>query len=215
MEKWNNKTDDEKVGSAVTLWEDGVYRWRYDLNLYTNPMIFLLVWKIFFFIILGIFVIAMIADAVQWSDFFPDRLLVNLKFFGYITGGMTVLTVIGCLIYAAIMGGKYCVIFEMDDQGINHRQIEFQAEKARKLATVTSLAGVASKNITTVGVGMNASRTEMYSQFDVVKKIIAYPNRHLIKVNGVLDHNQVYVRPEDFEFVHDYIVKHCPQAKRK
>ena len=47
------------------------------------------------------------------------------------------------------------------------------------------------------------------SEFAKVKKVKAYPNKNLIKVNGVLDHNQVYVLKEDFEFVEKYIISRC------
>ena len=203
------------AGERVTRCDDGKYRWVYEVNLFTDPTIFLLVWKIFFFIFLGVFGVIMISDAVQWSDFYPDRLLYDLKFLGYFLFGMTTVVGIACLIYAAVMGGKYCVLFEMDEKGVNHQQTPRQAKKARKLAAVTALAGAASGNLTAAGVGMNAARTEMYSEFSKVRKVKAYPRRHLIKVNGLLEHNQVYAAKEDFAFVRDYIVSHCGNLKEK
>ena len=76
----------ENIGERVTLCEDGKYRWRYDVSLLKNPMIFLLVWKIFFFIFLGIFVVTTIADMVQWGT---KRLAGNLKIWGIVLIGMT------------------------------------------------------------------------------------------------------------------------------
>ena len=66
----------------------------------------------------------------------------------------------------------------------------------------------------TVGVGLNAQRTEMYTEFAKVRKVKAYPRRHLIKVNERLEHNQVFAAKEDFAFVKDYIVSHCPNIKQ-
>ncbi len=197
----------------IQLCDDGVYRWRYDLNLFKTVRIFFLLWKILFFIIIAIFSVALICDAVRFDDFYPDRLMYNLRFFGYFIIGMTVISVLGYLIYAIIMGGKYCVIFEMDEKGINHKQIPAQAEKAKKIAGATMLAGAASGRLSTVGVGMSASRTEMYTEFSRVKKIKAYPSKNLIKVNEKLSHNQVYTKKEDFEFVKDFIVSHCENLK--
>lgn len=201
--------------NTLTPDEDGKYRWTYEMSLLKNPTIFMLIWKIFFLILLGILGFMMIIDAIEWDDFFPDRLLNNLKFMGIFLVGMTVLVAVGYLIYAGMMGWKYIVEFEMDEKGVNHRQIEWQAEKARKIVKKTTMAGALTGNYTTMGVGMNAQRTEMYTEFANVKKVIAYPHRKVIKVNALFNHNQVYVRKEDFEFVNNYIAKRCVNAKIK
>ena len=199
---------------GITLGDDGVYRWYYEMPLLKNPTLFTLVWKIFFFVLLGIFAVTTVVDAIDWGDaFFPEHLLINLRFFGYFLLGMTVVTALGYLLYAAIMGGKYCVSFEMDENGVNHKQIPKQAKKAQKIAAATALAGLAAGRLTTVGVGLNASRTEMYSDFSRTRKVKAYPRLHVIKVNGRLSHNQVYAGKEDFAFVRDYIVSHCENLK--
>ena len=207
------KSQGEKINERVTLCKDGKYRWQYDVNLFTNPTIFLLVWKIFFFILLGILSIVIIHDVTSWKDTLRERLMYDLRFLGYIMLGMTVLVALSYLIYAAIMGGKYCIIFEMDENGINHKQIPEQAKKAKKIAKATMFAGAASGSFSTLGAGMGAARTEMYSDFSRVKRVKAYPRRNLIKVNCVLSHNQVYTHSEDFEFVKNYITTHCPNLK--
>ena len=77
------------------------------------------------------------------------------------------------------------------------------------VSDLTVLAGPAAGNLTTVGVGMNAARTEMYSDFSRVRRVKAYPRRGLIKVNGLLQRNQVYAAPEDFAFVREFIEAHA------
>ena len=201
------------ISPNIVLCGDGKYRWIYEVSLFKNPTIFLLVWKIFFFIVLGIFVFMLIIDAAN-GDLDGERALDTLKFFGIFTGGMTALVAVSYLIYAAVMGGKYIVIFEMDDEGVNHKQLPKQAKKAEAIGMLTALIGLASHNVTTVGVGLNSTRTEMYSGFSTVRKIKAYPRRHLIKVNGLIEHNQVYAAPEDFEFVLGFIRAHVPDRKK-
>ena len=197
----------------VTYCPDGKYRWVYKMSILKNPTIFLMVWKIFFFIIIGIFCLVMFFDWLEWDDFFPDRLLSDLKVMGIFIGGMTALTFISCVIYAAYMGGSYIVEFEMDEHGVVHRQIPAQAAKAQRLARATTLAGAASNNLTTAGIGINSARTEMSSDFSKVKKVKAYPRRNVIKVNETLGHNQVYAKAEDFDLVKDFIIAHCPNLK--
>ncbi len=72
------------------------------------------------------------------------------------------------------------------------------------------LAGLFSRRVTTVGVGLTSARTEMYSEFSLVHEVKAYPLSHMIKVNGRFMHNRVYATPEDFDFVLDYITSRCP-----
>lgn len=207
-------SEGERVSDNITLCPDGKYRWVYEMSLIKNPTIFLTVWKIFFFIITGIFGIIIISDWINWDDFFPDRLLGSLKVFVIFIAGMTVLVWVSCLIYAASMGGKYVVIFEMDEQGVNHKQVVWQAQKAAKLSALTTASGAASGNLTTMGVGLNSVRSEMYSEFSKVRKVKVCPRRHLIKVNERLGHNQVYAAPQDFDFVKEYILSHCTNLKR-
>ena len=155
----------------------------------------------------------MIIDAVEWPAEFGSRILETLKIMGYFLIGMTVIVVVSYLIYAAVMGGSYIVEFEMDGKGISHRQIASQAKKARKIAAATVVAGLAAGRVSTVAAGINSSRTEMYSDFSLVRKVKACPKRNTIKVNAPLSHNQVYALKEDFDFVKDYIISHCPNLK--
>ena len=203
----------EQLNDRVQRGPDGKYRWIGEMNLLTSATIFLLVWKIFFFIILGMFLIFTLVN-IGDSDFWWSGFLGQLKVFGLILAGMTGLTFVGYLVYAAIMGGKYIVQFEMDEQGINHAQIPKQAKKAQKIAGATFLGGAAAGSLTTMGVGLTSARTSMYSDFAHVKKVKCYPNKGLIKVNQTLTHNQVYCRKEDFEFVSKFIIEHCPKVKK-
>ncbi len=206
---------DYRITDRVKPGQDGVYRWIYEMSLLKNPTIFLLVWKIFFFILLAAALIAMIHDAFDYADFFPVIFLQQLKIWGIVFAGMTVLVALGYLLYAAIMGGKYVVLFEMDEKGVNHKQLPKQAKKAEKIAALTVLGGLAAGNPTTVGVGLNSARTEMYSEFRSVRKVKGYPHRGLIKVNGVLSHNQVYVQKDDYDFVKGYIESRCDKINKK
>ena len=197
--------------NKVTLCDDGKYRWVYGINLFKNPMFFLLVWKIFFFIFLGVSAVVLIADAVNWG---MDQALKNLPFLGYVLIGMTAVVGLGYLIYAAIMGGTYTVEFEMDEKGFIHRQIASQAKKAKAIGRATMIAGAASGRVSTIGAGVSAQRTEMYTDFSKVKKVKPYPNRHVIKVKETLEHNQLYASNEDFAFVLNFIVTHCPNVEQ-
>lgn len=191
----------------------GFYRWRYDVNLFKDFSIFFLVWKIFFFIFIGIFAITNIADAIRFDNFFFERLLYNLRFQAYIFIGMNVLTALGYLIYALIMGGKYSIEFAMDDKGILHIQLLYQQDKANAISAQLLLLGLASGGMTAAGVAVNSSRTEMYSEFKKVEKVKVYPKRNLIKLNGKFSRNRIYCKKEDITFVSEYIITRCENLK--
>lgn len=200
------------VTDAVTRQPDGTYTWTYEMSLFKNPTVFFLIWKIFFFIVLGIFVFSTLFE-MNATDFWWSGFLSHAKIFGFVFLGMTALVGVSYLIYAAMMGGKYIVDFTMDEMGVNHSQTPAQAAKARKIGRAAASGGFASGSMSMAGAGMGAQRTEMYSDFSKTRKVKAYPRRHLIKVNGRLSHNQVYVNERDFDFVKDFIVSHCPNLK--
>lgn len=199
----------------VTQDQDGKYRWVYEMNLFKNPAIFFLIWKIFFFILVGIFGVVLIVDATSWAKTDPTRITGDLKVFGYVLAGMTGLTLLGYLVYAVKMGGKYIVEFEMDEKGVNHAQTAAQAAKAKRMGRAAMIAGAATGNFGAAGAGVAAQRTEMYSQFDKVTSVRSKRLFHTIKVNEPLNHNQVYACKEDYDFVLDYIRSHCPNLKSK
>ena len=200
----------EKISENIILCADGKYRWVYEVNLFKNLTFFFMVWKIFLFIFLGIFTFVTFIELINGGN-----VLGNIKAMGIALVVMTAVVALGYLLYAAIMGGKYCVIFELDDRGINHKQVSKQAKKAQTISRLTIMAGLLAGNLTTVGVGMNSANTEMYTEFAKVKKVKAFRKKGLIKLREILSNNQVYVFGEDMDFVSKYILDRCVNAKKE
>ena len=102
-------------------------------------------------------------------------------------------------------------MFEMDEEGIDHQQIK--TDKAKALDKLTMMAGTLTGNASVVGAGLiSSSGSSLYSRFSHVRKLIAYPGKNLIRVNGRLMRNQVYVDRENFDFVWSFLLAHCPNA---
>ena len=140
-----------------------------------------------------------------WEDTWPF-----LVFFGV----FLVLVFLGYAIVAGMYGGKYTILFTMDEHGVNHEQIPEQAKKAQKLGAITALAGAAAGRPGIVGMGINtAARTSMYSTFADVRSVKRGRWGNVIKIREILSNNQVYARDEDFDFVYNYIREHCPRVK--
>ena len=213
MDKYKEPLEDIAYeGKEVRLCKDGKYRWRYDMNMLTNPTIFLTVLKVFggvvigLFIVFGFFLYVIHGDWAGLWGMAKAMLIVMAVFFG--------LTILGVLLVAAKYGGKYIVLFEMDEKGIVHMQEPKQFKKAQKMGAVTAMAGAAVGSFTTAGAGMlAASKNASVSEFARVRKVKPRRWLHVIKVNQRLNRNQVYVRKEDFDFVYDFIKSHCPNAK--
>ena len=198
--------------SRVQLCSDGKYRWVYEMNLLTNPTVFLTVFKIFFFIALCIWlVVGLFADLihgdVQAFLNFGKVMLITLAVFAG-------LTLLGVLILAAIYGGKYVVLFEMDEERIKHIQLPRQVRKAQVVGVIAAMAGIAAKNPAAIGAGtLAAGKTSSTSEYRKVRRVVPRRALHLIKVNQLFEKKQIYVPKEDFDFVYEYIKSRCPQKK--
>jgi len=199
-------------GSRVALCEDGKYRWTYPLNMLKNPSILFVLLKIFGILLSIPLLIALISAAANndwqkiWDGFIKIWLIVMVVFF--------VIILISYLIVVWMNGGKYVVNFTMDDKRLIHEQVPVQYDRARKVGLLAALVGIFAKRPSAAGAGaLAASRDTSVSVFDNVRRVKPRRGQNLIKVNQRLERNQVYVPDEDFDFVLDFIRKHCPNAK--
>ncbi|NLZ20376.1 MAG: hypothetical protein GXY24_09000 [Bacteroidales bacterium] len=203
----------EYENKDVRLCDDGKYRWVYEMNMITNPTVFLTVFKIFFWIVLAMWVVFGFFLYVIHGDW--EGLLDMGKAMLLVLGILAVLTFLGVLLLSALYGGRYVVLFEMDENGVKHIQQPRQFKKARALGAVATLVGLAAKQPAAAGAGMlSTARNSSMSEFKNVRSVKARRRLHLIKVNQLFDKNQVYVRDEDFDFVYDYIKSRCVNAKK-
>lgn len=197
-------------GKEVRLCNDGKYRWAYEMNLLKNPTIFLTVLKV---MMISIGIVWLFGLIIGLGDMDMDYFLFWTKFMGIMIGIIIVLAVISILIVATILG-KYVVLFEMDEKEVVHIQMPRQVKKAEVVGLITALVGVMAKSPTTIGAGMlAASKTKSSSVFANVRHVKARRWLNLIKVNQLLNKNQVYVADEDFDFVYDFIKSRCVNAK--
>ena len=192
---------------------DGNYHWYYELSLWKNPTIFITCWKIFTFIVLGMALLVFFL--LLGEDGFTSAAAVFARFVAFGVGVMTVLLGLGYAVYAAIQGGSYCVVFEMDDKSVTHTQLAKQFKKAQVLAALTTLAGAARGSHSMMGPGLLAgSRDSMTTKFDKVDGVKAVRRRNVIYVHAGFGWNQIYVQPELFDAVLEYILAHIPQTAK-
>lgn len=198
------------MNESVTLCSDNKYRWAYELPMMKSFAILSTVWKVLGIALCVPLLITLFAPPVASVS---DALRI-IGVFALIFAGLLVLSLIAYIIVAAVYGWKYCVLFEMDEQGIVHKQMDRQVEKSQVLAAITAAAGVAAGSPTTAGTGLlAASKSSQYTRFEFVKRARFRKKQHLIKLDYPFSHNQIYVGDEDFDFVADYIRSHCPKLK--
>ena len=200
------------MGTNIQKGDDGTYRWVYEFNMLKNPIILLTVLKLFLFVLLGMWIIFGIFRI--GNDGFVGAFVAQTKALlipGAILFGLSVL---GYIILACLYGWKYCVLFEMNERGIRHMQMEKQFKKAQALGWLAAAVGAAAGNPGAAGAGLlAAAKNEQTTEFGKVKRLRTYKVFHTIKLDSPLDHNQIYAEPEDYDFVLDYISKRIPGKK--
>ena len=186
------------MGSRVRLCEDGKYRWKYELNMITNPVIMITVFKVFFYTVLILFLI--FCPILYLVDGDWAGALGMVKAMGIALGGFAVLTFVSTVFLSWVFGGKYV--------------LAAQQQKARKIGMLTFLVGLFAKRPSTMGAGMLSTvKNSSTSEFSKVRRVRSRRWLHTIKVNQLLERNQIYVPKEDYDFVYDFIKSHCPNLK--
>ncbi|MBQ9069003.1 MAG: hypothetical protein IJ131_08090 [Eggerthellaceae bacterium] len=219
QESASNKSE-RAMGSSGSIVSDGngTYRWVHELNLFTNPTILLTVLKVFIGIVVGLgaFMLALLVPDLVRGHADSNDAIGTLHMTGLLALLFVALTIVGYFAYALMQGGTYCVVFTMDERGIIHKQLPRQFEKTQVLNGLNVLAGLAAGNLSQMGMGiLNATHDTTVSDFASVRSVKGSRALHVIKVNESLSKNQVYVDPEDYDFVFGFIRDHCPNATVK
>ena len=205
----NHETETETYEGII---QDGTdsYRWMYEFSLWKNPAILITTYKV---LLLGLSAPGLLMFFLTLSE---DGIAPAFKIFLTIMGGgavlMTVLLAMAYPLLGLIYGGKYYVLFKMDNNGINHIQLDKQFKKAQALGFLTTLLGAASGSLAAGGAGISAAtRKSLYTGFEGVKSVKIHSRRDTIYLNETLTRNQIYVDNENFQFVKEYILNHCPK----
>ena len=201
--------------SRVTLCPDGKYRWVYEVPMLKNPSILIDVYKVLgiSFGIVWLFNVLLIGCEDGYT---LESLWGVTSGFLVLMGVFLIIGYIAYVIVAWTYGWKYVVLFTLDEKEVVHQQMPRQVKKAAVLGALTTLVGAAAGKPGVMGAGiLSASRSTSTSTLANVARLIPCRRLHLIKVNQLLNKNRVYVLDEDFDFVYDYLCKHCPKAKKR
>ena len=208
MNEHNPKT--AFVAPGISQSRDGQYRWQYAMPMWRNPTILFTVWKVLGLAV-GFVAIFMCLLELGTGIAQAGKLLLTFLLYGII--GATILLAIAYALLTLLYGGKYEVEFTMDEKGVQHRHM---LKSRQDLGKAEMFFGALLHRPTLFGTGILAStRTSAYSEFKSVKRIVAKPQRQTIHLRATFKRNQVYAKDEQFDFVLDYLTRHCPKAKVK
>ena len=217
--------------SRVTLFDDGIYRWSYNMDMWRNRYLLGQIIKILC-IVLGIPTMFLAAIVVknallvldQGTDkimFFIHNDLMALAVVGGIWIGCIILTLIIYAICATVMHGTWHLCFEMNESAVALIQSAATKKRNDTLTTiaavadlVTTLAGKPSNSLHTTTVGLSATNDNRITHFDAVRKARPHPEHDLIDLRGFFIMNQIYVGPEDYPFVRDFILERVREKAR-
>ena len=202
------------VTPNIVKCEDGFYRWYYDFNMYKNPTILFTVFKVLGLSFGIIWLFSSIMTLVEGDGL--DGVIKGSGIFLILIAVFAVIGSISYLIVAAMYGGSYMVLFEMNETEVKHIQMPKQFKKAEAIGWILMFVGAAAGSPGRVGQGLLvASKQSSTSVFANVATVKVRRRRNTIHVDQLLDKNQVYAAEEDFDFVEQFILSHCVNAKVK
>jgi len=208
------KVNTPMADSRVQLFPDGKYRWVYEVPMLRNPSILFDVYKVLgvSFFIVWLFNVILISCEDGLS---LDSLWGVTSGFLVLLGVFLVIGYVAYIIVAWYYGWKYIVLFTLDEKEVKHQQMPRQVKKAKVLGALTALAGAAAGRPGVVGTGiLSATRFSSTSVLANVEHLVPRRRLNLIKVNQLLNRNRVFVPDEDFDFVYDFLCRHCPNARK-
>lgn len=193
--------------------ENGAYHWIYRMHMLKNPTVLITLIKVWGGIFGALGLIMVLAQLFRGhAEYIPDTLLLILA----ICAGLIILSVIVWLIMAAARGGHYIVEHMMDENKVVYLSTPEEKKKVRNPAIASFLLSIAADDIGAAAAGAMLSASERFdSTYTDVKSIRTRRRRDLINVNNTLQKNTIYAAPHQYDFVLNYIVSHCPNAKIK
>ena len=204
--------DESMYPERVTLGEDQVYRWSYDMDMYRNHYLRNVLLKVF-----G--AICLVSWAFLLFLFAKDgRLSLSIVFITLlIFGGFMLLVLAGYYLAAVIMRGQYHLRFEMNDESVLLVRKESTERMMQNMALITMMAGrAAGKPVRGLasGAAIQTGAASGLTFFREVRSMKERPRYDAFNLRSLTGGNQIWVGPEDYAFVRDYVRSRIPEKAR-
>ena len=171
--------------------------------------------KIFLFTVIAIMIFVLGLALIE-GDLTASVFIEVAEGFGLVFLGLTVLTLLSYyIVFAAIHGGKYDIVYKMDDKGVSFITAKGTMDKVKKTALLGAVAGIAAGSLSTVGSSiLTATRSSMYTKFSAVTKVVIYNrSKKLVLTENHVAKNHIYAEQDDFEMISKHLLEKCTKAK--
>lgn len=206
--------DGRPADTCIALGEDGTYAWHAEIDLKKNPTIALIIVKMMAFI--GLFLTAVVLFGLfrEPSEFGLRRLTWVASIVGGVYLFVLALSAVAYVVYAFSLGWRYAADYLMDETGVIFSPASHEGEVARNVALGTAVLAAMVGRYGLTAAGVAAIDSDAASRFRSVWHVKGIRKHCVIKVSQPFLYNQVYVSPQDYDFVYGYICKRCPKAWR-
>ena len=196
----------------VTLCDDGVYRWSYDMDMWRNRFMLRHVLKI-------VCAMSVLVSLTMLAAFGLNRVSPRLAALLFIIpmGALSALTLLIYLICALAMRGNYHLRFEMDENKIVLVQTAETENRNRVLTTVSTVAGIAAgqrNKAYRVNATLRAADSVGTTAFADVTRVRLFPDDDVIDLWEWFGMNQIYVPREDYALVRDFMLARVSEKAR-
>jgi len=201
--------------NEVWLYSDGCYRWVYEKDLHGNRFEINYVLKIVILVFVLSWVLLAPIGYLAGEDHFAGMAFAITT--GTCLGGGLLAVGIILLVQrlsANARGGTDVIGYEMNAEGLRQIHSPSAQRVNEQLGRMTLAAGVITGNPQGVVVGGQLMREGAagVTRFDRVRRMQVLPRWDLIDLTLKGNYKcRVYVRPEDIDFVRDYIAEHIPR----
>ncbi len=204
--------NDTLYPSKVTKTPDGAYRWSYDMPMFRPNYLMVVLAKVLGIISVAMYIFTLYLVAAGSRMTLRLALLTLLPFVGLFALAALIYSICGL-----VMGGTYHLRFEMNEEAIMLVRKASTNQLMESVSVIMVLTGAASGNVgqSLTGAGMAAGAGSGLTRFENISRIHPHPKYDEISLTSFDGFNQIWVGPESFEFVRDYLSEHLPKKKKK
>lgn len=197
--------------ARVTLFEDGVYRWSYDMDMWRNRYLLTFLVKV-----LAAICAPLCALILYWLG--PKYM--NLRTYlimALCVAGLYAMMLGIYAVCALAMRGVYHLCYEMDAETVVLVQSPATRERNDTLSAIASLARVApggGRLARRVGGTLAMAEVVGTTYFANITRVRPHPEWDVINLREWFGMNQIYIGAEDYAFVRDYILDHVRESAK-
>ncbi|MCR4784544.1 MAG: zinc ribbon domain-containing protein [bacterium] len=185
-----------KVASNITLCPDGTYRWVYEISRKPSVLIIGGFWGLMSFVLF-----------MLWEFIKEPGQIAHLSREGDLFGVFLALGLLGYIIALSFV--KFCLLYEMNDEGITCTKFDHRVNKNEVTKAIASFIDPAAGNFQTAAAEILAyAETDLSSSFSAVQSVEVKHREHAILVKDHPAVNEIHTEKEDFDFVLDFIKNH-------